>query len=623
MASVKLGNKAVGSVVKFKVDGVLTEFLVVHQGKPGSMYDDSCDGTWLLMKDIYTKSYWDNDGKGYNDYANSAVHQYVNDSFLKLVDAGIREKIKPAKIPYRPGFGNSMTVNSGANGLLSRCFLLSATEVGTTDTYAPEEGVKLSYFTQAAATRIAYFTSEAEQWFTRTPNCWEDNGSGLHNRYIKYIEKNGYLAYDGSGTAYKNKGIRPAMVLPPDTLWVNDAGEITENTAPGAPSSITIPEPVMGGTSITVSWGASSDAEGNLEGYAVERSTDGGSVWTQIYQGSDRRASNSVPFGTVSVLYRVRAYDSEGMFSPWRTSAQAAVVNNSAPGASGGIAVPEEIKGGGTAAITWSAAVDPDEDLAGYELERQVDGREWTVIYTGTETSYTDTVTKGWNFVSYRVRAYDSYGVYGPYVASSAREVDNNTAPAIVCALSGDLGPKAEGFTVDYTVSDEDEGDSLTVKETLDGKERRSFQAASGQAASLALTGLDFMRLLNGKHTIDLSVSDGRAETVHSLRFTKAVTAASVTLKEPMPADDRITLCVLSVAGSIPEDAKLRVEVTNNGLDENPVWVDCTAAVRAGANILLENETAENGFAFNFRLNVERGPSGKGGSITSVQGGFQ
>ena len=53
MANVLLSTKAVGSTVKLKVDGSLKEFIVVHQGKPSSMYDESCNGTWLLMKDCY------------------------------------------------------------------------------------------------------------------------------------------------------------------------------------------------------------------------------------------------------------------------------------------------------------------------------------------------------------------------------------------------------------------------------------------------------------------------------------------------------------------------------------------------------------------------------------------
>ena len=49
------GDLAVGSVVKLIENGVATEYLVVNQGKPSgsSLYDDSCDGTWLLRNDIY------------------------------------------------------------------------------------------------------------------------------------------------------------------------------------------------------------------------------------------------------------------------------------------------------------------------------------------------------------------------------------------------------------------------------------------------------------------------------------------------------------------------------------------------------------------------------------------
>ena len=59
MANVKLGTKAVGSIVKIKVNGASKDFIVVQQGNPNtSTYDSSCNGTWLLMKDIYTTSTW-------------------------------------------------------------------------------------------------------------------------------------------------------------------------------------------------------------------------------------------------------------------------------------------------------------------------------------------------------------------------------------------------------------------------------------------------------------------------------------------------------------------------------------------------------------------------------------
>ena len=41
MANVRLGAKAVGSIVKIKVNGAAKDFIIVHQGKPSSVYDDS------------------------------------------------------------------------------------------------------------------------------------------------------------------------------------------------------------------------------------------------------------------------------------------------------------------------------------------------------------------------------------------------------------------------------------------------------------------------------------------------------------------------------------------------------------------------------------------------------
>ena len=90
-----------------------------------------------------------------------------------------------------------------------------------------------------------------------------------------------------------------------------------------------------------------------------------------------------------------------------------------------------------------------------------------------------------------------------------------------------------------------------------------------------------------------------------------------------MEADDKITICVLSVAGDIPADAQYSVKVTNNAKDTTPVWEDCTMEVKNGGNHIFTNESATNGFAFNFMVFAKRGLSGQGGFINSVQGGFQ
>ena len=216
--------------------------------------------------------------------------------------------------------------------------------------------------------------------------------------------------------------------------------------------------------------------------------------------------------------------------------------------------------GGAELAIIWSAASDKDGNLTGYALERQVDGGEWSEVYRGSDTSYTDAVTRGWTSVAYRVRAYDSENAYSGYTASGTRAVDNNIAPVITCeqANGTDLGVKNEDFSIIYSVGDED-GDPVTVTEALDGVSWRTFAAEAGRSYTLAMDGETFIRLLNGAHELTVTANDGRADAVHKLTFTKEVTKATVTLEAPMEADDQITICVLSVLGSIPADAKYSV----------------------------------------------------------------
>ena len=617
MASVKLSTKAVGSIVKLKVDGTLRDFIVVHQGKPSSLYDASCDGTWLLLKDCLEQKRWHSANT--NDYKNSEIHSYLNNTWLNKLDANIRAQVKQVKLPYVNGTANS-AVASGANGLSCKIFLLSGYEVGFTqsdNSYFPVDGARLAYFengtgTSALNKRIANYNGSATFWWLRSPNTrYTSNawGVGADGSYGNY-----YCA----GTY----GIRPALVLP-SSLLVSDDGSVSTNTAPTTPGSITIPGSIQGGSTITVQWTASTDAENNLDGYKVERSTDGGSSWSQIYQGSSLSTTNTVPAGTNTVMYRVKAYDTQGSESGYKISSQVTVINNQAPATPPSITIPNEVLGGGTVTITWGQASDPDGDLSGYELERKVDSGAWSQVYKGTATNYTDNVTRGWATVAYRVRAYDSHNATSAYAETPTRSVNNNLPPEITCAnASGtDLGEKSSGFTVSYTASDPDE-DTVTVKESIDGTVKRTFTATDA-ANSFQVTGETFMKLLNGKRTLTIEATDGKAITTHTLTFTKKVDELFITSTEPMTADAKITLCVLSVIGSIPADAEYTVEVTNNALDDTPVWEDCTTQVKTGANYIFENETAANGYAFNFRISAKRGTSGVGGYITSVQGGFQ
>ena len=616
MAYVTLSSKAIGSTIKLKVNGSARNFIVVHQGKPSSVYDDSCNGTWVLMKDIYTTYTFGNN----NSYKDSSIHTYLNGTFYNLIDSNIRAAIKQVKIPYQNGTGSGGSLATGSNGLSTKVFLLSGYEVGWTTSdngYFPKDGVRLAYFGNSSggnSKRVAYNGSSAAVWWLRSP-CTDGNS------YVWGVSADGS---NFSSWYDYSIGVRPALILP-STLLVSDDGTVSTNTAPSTPWNISVPSSIMGGTNISISWEKSYDAESNLAGYKVERSTDGGWSWSRIYQGTATSTTDNVAFGTTSVMYRVKAYDTEGLESGWRTSSQVTVVNNNAPSAPPSIAVPKDVKGGSTLVISWTAASDSDGNLSGYILERSTDGGfAYMQVYKGDALTYTDTITNGWYTVMYRVKAYDTEGLESGYTTSAIRTVRYNVAPAIN-ASSTNLGEKNAPFDFTYTVTDAD-GDTLTVTEKLDSK---TTNTRTGVASGTALTfgqgstAENFQRILNGSHTIKITANDGKESTSLNATFTKSVTSASVTLTTPLAVDGDITVAILQVSGSIPNDAAFKAEATNNALDDSPVWQDVTAEVRKGMNIVFENQTASAGAAFNFRISVERGASGEGGYIDSVSGAFQ
>lgn len=212
-SSSPIGSLAVGRTVKLKVNGAVRDFIVVHQGLPGNMYDASCNGTWLLMKDIYTTMNWDGSD---NDYKNSDVRSYLNITFYNRVDSNIRNAIKQVKIPYHNGTGNAGSLATGSNGLSTKVFLLSGTEVGfRASNMDSTEGAKLPYF-DSNSKRIAYSGGSAAIWLLRSPNTSSDvlvwsvntNGQQLDYHWCTRV-----------------LGVRPAFILPPETL-VDESGNI-------------------------------------------------------------------------------------------------------------------------------------------------------------------------------------------------------------------------------------------------------------------------------------------------------------------------------------------------------------------------------------------------------------
>ena len=215
-----IGNLAVGSTVKLNVNGAATDFVIVHHGNPDiSIYDASCDGTWLLMKDIYAKYEW---SYSEDDYQESFVHSYLNTTFVGSLDGSVQAAIKQVKIPHTTRFG-SKGDQTGANGLSAKAFLLSVREitqnaVDSSEVVCPNDGACLSYFSGTASSstddpkRVAHYGGTATNWWLRSPNT-------------KYSDAEFFVTdsgrADGSGYFLENYGVRPAFIVPSNIAVIN------------------------------------------------------------------------------------------------------------------------------------------------------------------------------------------------------------------------------------------------------------------------------------------------------------------------------------------------------------------------------------------------------------------
>lgn len=229
-----VGELAVGTSVFIDFSGTRREFIVVNQGNPDTTkYDASCNGTWLWQKYAYEPRDWNYVHYDYS-FRVSGIYTWLNEDYLNMIDSGIATLIKTVKIPDQYYNGSTWQYTTGANGLETKAFLPSFSELGMTsvrDRYnswniTQQIGSKLNYFSNKGAVTTVYDTfadckvfdvnGNAVEWFVRQvpgQNQWSD---------ITYIQSNGSVGFktntsSSSGTlklytAY----ICPLLILPSD-----------------------------------------------------------------------------------------------------------------------------------------------------------------------------------------------------------------------------------------------------------------------------------------------------------------------------------------------------------------------------------------------------------------------
>lgn len=214
LSGILASDIAVGSSVYLMENGSPVEYLVVNQGIPSnsSLYDNSCDGLWLLRKNVHSNQVWDSAS---NDLVNSDIHAWLNGSFFNLFGSIEQGTIKQVKLPHFNGTGSSGSVASGSNGLTANVFLLSGYELGWTtsdESKLPVDGACLNYFSglpRIDNKRIGYLNGTAVDWWLRSP-------------YVGQTISTWYVYTNGNCSKQNctfSRGVRPALVLPTTALF--------------------------------------------------------------------------------------------------------------------------------------------------------------------------------------------------------------------------------------------------------------------------------------------------------------------------------------------------------------------------------------------------------------------
>lgn len=219
----RLGDMAVGSTVKIKVNGALKDFLIVQQGSPGSG-DNDFDGTWVLMTNIIEQMCFSSESNLMR-FSDSDVIDYLNGEFLSSLVQGIRKEIKQVSVRDASNY-------EGEHYVSCKVFVLSASEVGiTTNSYGIENIYPLSYFYGLTSTdkdcpkRVAYYESSKSKWWLRDFSRF----SGVSTVY-----EDGTLNMIWSDTY--GVGVRPAFILN-SNLGVSSNGMV--GTIPGITTDAT------------------------------------------------------------------------------------------------------------------------------------------------------------------------------------------------------------------------------------------------------------------------------------------------------------------------------------------------------------------------------------------------
>ena len=287
----------------------------------------------------------------------------------------------------------------------------------------------------------------------------------------------------------------------------------TPPTQPGTLSASTITV-----NSATVSWGASTDVDGDTISYLVEYRRNGDPSWTN--DGSTNSTSRSLSGLDSAQSYDVRVTPTDGMDAGTARAAtnlfQTDALNSAPtqPGPLSASAITES-----SATVSWGASTDVDGDTISYLVEYRRNGDpSWT---SGGSTNSTSQPLSGLDSAqSYDVRVTPTDGMD----AGTARAATNlfqtdalNSAPTQPGPLSASAITE-NSATVSWGASTDVDGDTISyLVEYRRNGDASWTDGGSTNSTSQPLTGLDSGQFYDVRVTPTDGMDAGTARTTPNL----------------------------------------------------------------------------------------------------------
>ena len=275
-------------------------------------------------------------------------------------------------------------------------------------------------------------------WVAPTDN----NGSAVTGYKIERSTDNvtfSVLVADTASTAvtYTDSGLTTGTTYYYKISAINQYGTgtatgVANALASDVPAQVTnLTATAQSGKEIDLAWTAPNNGGSAITGYQIERSTDGGTTYTDLVANTNTSATSytdiNLTAGT-TYYYKVSAINLVG------TGATSTPANALAGDRPDQITVlSATAQAGSEIIVNWTAPADNSYAITSYLIQSSPDQQTWSTAGSSTTTSFTDTSLAIGSTYYYRVHATNALG--------------DSDKSGIVNALAGDVPSQTTGLT--------------------------------------------------------------------------------------------------------------------------------------------------------------------------------